>query len=86
MTNQNYAIKRYYELKLKKRYGALNSDKKFYPVPWLRYLINKISELVILGLNQYHIFRYKIKIVKKASSAVLTVEGKTIKTGNDSGN
>ena len=48
--------------------------------------MNKISELIILGLNQYHNFRNKKKIVKKASSAVLTVEGKTIKTGNDSSN
>ena len=85
MTNQN-AIKRYYKSELKKRYGALNSDKKFYLVPWLSYLINKISELIILGLNQYHNFRNKKKIVKKASSAVLTVKGKTIKTGNDSSN
>ena len=50
-------------------------------------MINKISELVILGLNKHQTFRNKNKIVNKFRKPVLlflTVEGKTIKTGKDS--
>ena len=69
MTNLKNAIKRCYKSKLKKRYGALNSDK-FYLAPWLRCLINKI-ELVILGLNQYQNFRNKKKIVNEFKNPLL---------------
>ena len=69
MTNLKNAIKRCYKSKLKKRYGALNSDK-FYLAPWLRRLINKI-ELVILGLNQYQNFRNKKKIVNEFKKPLL---------------